>query len=82
MHVRAERSFDEHYNNLTQDQILTIYTHQGFGFVLWFVRKIDNDKRIAVLKQGEKLVSVNSNGVAKDEIDIELRNMDSVNPDL
>lgn len=80
MHARKERSFDEHYDNLSRSQILTIYTHQRFGYILWFVRTLKSGKKMAVLKQGENLVSVNHEGKAKKEFNFTLRKMDSVNP--
>lgn len=82
MYKRKTRSFNEHYDNLSENQILTVYTHQGFGYILWFVRELENGQKLAILRAGEKLVSVDSEGNAKDEVDIQLREMDSVNPKL
>lgn len=80
MYARKERSFDEHYDNLTSDQLLTIYTHQTFGYLLWFVRTVQDNNKVAILRQGKKLISVNSDGVAQEEINVQLRDMDVVNP--
>jgi hypothetical protein len=80
MHPRQKRSFDEHYDNLSKDQLLTIYAHQTFGYTLWFVRTIDDDNKVAVLRQGENLVSINSNGTVQKELNVVLRDMDSLNP--
>jgi len=78
MKNRKERDFDEHYKELSGDQLLNVYACQGVGFLLWFVRTTNDNKKLAILRQGDKLISVNTNGDIQEEIGITLRNMDSV----
>jgi hypothetical protein len=74
--TRHFREFDEHYDNLTPDQLMTIYSHQKMGFELWFVRQGDNDI-LAVIRQftGEEseVVVIDSSGDVVKNPDIVFR---------
>lgn len=78
MHSRNDRSFDEHYDNLSEAQIKIVYTYQKFGYTIWFVRTLSNGHKLAVLKCNDQLVSIDHYGKSKEGIDIKLRDSDTV----
>lgn len=65
---RKSRTHDEHYANLTPDQVISVYSLNKIGYVLYFVRGSFNenleygDDVIAVLNRGIDYASVLYNG--------------------
>ncbi len=71
---RRERSFLEHYKNLTPEQIEKVYSLTKLGYELYFVRVMDLERRLAVLRLDGRLVSVDYLGEVDFDPDIKLRN--------
>jgi hypothetical protein len=71
---REERTLDDHHDNLTAVQIEKVYTMSKFGYSLYFVRELDNGRKLAVLSRGEELSSVNFRGEINFNPDVTLRN--------
>ncbi len=70
--LRAERSHDEHFDNLSEDQWMSVYNHGKYGYSLKFVRVVD-ESPLAVLQKGEELITVNHAGDIGDMSGITLR---------
>lgn len=71
---REERTFDEHYDNLTPVQIEKVYSMSKVGYSLYFVRELDNGRRLAILNRGDELSSVNFRGEMNFNPEVKLRN--------
>lgn len=70
---RQDRSFNEHYDNLTADQVERVYSMSKVGYSLYFVRDLGNGKRLAILQQGIQLASVDYLGEMDFNPDVQLR---------
>jgi hypothetical protein len=58
---RKNRSFDEHYDKISDEQFEVIYSLTKLGASLWFVR-VENDQPYAVLKSSDGLIGVDHKG--------------------
>jgi len=70
---RKPRSFDEHYDNLSDEQLLTIYRYRKVGYGLAFVRDAET-KPLAVLQCNDTMISVDEDGKVGSMKGIQLRN--------
>ncbi len=69
---RKPRSFDEHYRNLSDDQIGPVYSMCALGYTLWFVRELEDGTKLAVL-DGDGIVAITDSGELRWRPQIELR---------
>lgn len=70
---RAQRSFEEHFNNLHKKQIFGVKELQAEGYKLLFVRSISSKEKLAVLQNENGLVIIDINGVIDKMSDVVLR---------
>lgn len=59
---RSEKCFDEHYENLTPEQIGVTYSLRQVGWFLEFVRINEQHEHIAFFINGERYATVDSLG--------------------
>ncbi|TMO48234.1 hypothetical protein [Pseudoalteromonas ruthenica] len=69
----GQKTFREHYANLTGEQVDKVYALTKMGFELEFVRTISKHRRLAVLRRDDELVSVNHTGECNFSPQINLR---------
>ncbi|MEO2267162.1 hypothetical protein [Pseudoalteromonas pernae] len=69
----GQRTFREHYANLTGEQIDKVYTLTKMGFELDFVRSDSDENHVAILRRDEELVSVNRYGECNFSPEVALR---------
>ncbi|MFY8274081.1 hypothetical protein AAEU32_08145 [Pseudoalteromonas sp. SSDWG2] len=69
----GQRTFREHYANLTGEQIDKVYTLTKMGFELEFVRADSGENHIAFMRRDSEVVSVNYFGECNFAPDIPLR---------
>jgi hypothetical protein len=77
-HERREHvDINEHHDNLSPDQVEKIYSLSKVGYSLYFVRKVEGDKRLAVVRAGKDIASVDHNGNINYEPSVILRTNES-----
>ena len=69
----GQRTFREHYANLTGEQIDKVYTLTKMGFELEFVRMDSADNHMAIMRRDHELVSVNRYGECNFSPEVNLR---------
>ncbi len=69
----GKRTFREHYANLTAEQIDKVYTLTKMGFELDFVRTDSGHSRLAIMRRGSEMVSVNRFGACHFSPKVNLR---------
>jgi hypothetical protein len=70
--TRVERSYNEHFDNLFEEQWMSVYNHGKFGYSLEFVRVV-KESPLAVMQRGEDLITIDHAGDVGDMTGISLR---------
>tara|TARA_B100000809_G_C15035696_1_gene493683 strand:+ start:962 stop:1216 length:255 start_codon:yes stop_codon:yes gene_type:complete len=69
---RVERSHDEHFGNLSEEQWMSVYYYGKYGYSLKFVRVVD-ESPLAVIQRDTEMITINNAGDIGDMTGITLR---------